>query len=158
MTWELLPDTRLVTDDGDDVVIVKWAALEQHITELGQAKPGTAAGITAYQVGRKQPLAAVQLLALTEGKLAVEVNFSYGTRGSRYQRVKPAGSSARVQRLLVQPGWAVHIQKGAILTSSKALDAVAWACAEGSLHGSLHTMHVAEDFWADVAAGRRSPP
>ncbi|MDY1006343.1 hypothetical protein [Curtobacterium sp. CFBP9011] len=155
MTWELLPTATLVTDHG---ATVEWAVLGQHIAVLAQAEPGTAAGIVAYQPGEKERLAAVQLLTLSEGRLAVEVTFSYGTRGSRYQRVQPAGSSARIQRLLVQPGWVARIQKGAILTPAQALDAVAWACAEGSLHSSLHTTHVAEDFWADVVAGRRSPP
>lgn len=84
--------------------------------------------------------------------------FSQGTRGSRYQRVKTAGSSARIQRLPVQPGWVARIQQGAILAPAQALDVVAWACAEGSLQSSLYTTHVAEDFWADVAAGRRRPP
>ncbi|MBA8988839.1 hypothetical protein FHW23_000071 [Curtobacterium pusillum] len=155
MTWELVPTATLVTDAG---ATVEWAVLEKHIAALAQAEPGSAARITALRPGEEEALTAVQLITLPDGRLAVEVNFSYGTRGSLYQRVKPADSPTRIQRLLVRPGWVARIQKGAILIPAQALDATAWACAEGSLHSSLHTTHVAEDFWADVAAGRRSPP
>lgn len=155
MTWEQRPNATLVTEGG---ITVEWTALGQHIAALARTEPGAAAGIFAYPTDEEHPLAAVQLLTLPDGRLTVEVNFNYGTRGSKYQRVKPAGSSGSIYRLLVRPGWVARIQMGAILTPPRALDVVGWACAEGSLHPSLHTMHVAEDFWADVAAGRRSPP
>lgn len=93
MTWEPLPSAKLITDRG---ATVEWAVLGQHIAALAQAEPGTAVGITAYQPGGEGPPAAVQLLTLPEERLAIEVNLSYGTRGSRYHGVKLAGSSARI--------------------------------------------------------------
>ncbi|GAA3338642.1 hypothetical protein GCM10017714_10810 [Curtobacterium pusillum] len=72
--------------------------------------------------------------------------------------MKPAGASDSLRQILIRQGWVARIQAGAVLTPEQALDAVAWVCAEGSLHSSLHEAHVAEDFWADIAAGRRSPP
>ncbi|NQW89619.1 hypothetical protein HQQ88_04835 [Curtobacterium sp. VKM Ac-2861] len=155
MTWEQLPTAALVTDAG---VSVEWAALESHIAALALAKPGSAAGITAYRPGEEKQAAAVQLLTLPQGRLAVEVNIGCGNGGNRYQRVKPAGASDSLRQILIRHGWVARIQAGAVLTPEQALDVVAWVCAESSLHSSLHEAHVAEDLWADIAAGRRSPP